>query len=60
MVYKNFFITGYPGSGKTTIFNNIVTDLKKNISDLRIYGFITRDQYSKAMGTSTQKIDTFS
>jgi nucleoside-triphosphatase THEP1 len=23
-MYKNFFITGYPGSGKTTIFNDIV------------------------------------
>jgi len=28
-MYKNFFITGYPGSGKTTIFNDIVTNLKK-------------------------------
>jgi len=23
-MYKNFFITGYLGSGKTTIFNDIV------------------------------------
>lgn len=42
-IFKNFFITGYPGSGKTTIFNNIVTDLKENIPDLHLYGFITRE-----------------
>ena len=42
-MHKNFFITGYPGSGKTTIFNNIVTYLKENIPDLHLYGFITRE-----------------
>lgn len=42
-MHKNFFITGYPGSGKTTIFNSIVTDLKENIPDLHLYGFITRE-----------------
>ncbi len=42
-MYKKFFITGYPGSGKTTIFNDIVTSLKKSLSKLTIYGFITKE-----------------
>ena len=48
-MYKNFFITGYPGSGKTTIFNDIVTNLKKNLSELPIYGFITKEIRKKGI-----------
>jgi len=42
-MYKNFFITGFPGSGKTTILNNIVNDLKTNIKNLNLYGFFTSE-----------------
>jgi nucleoside-triphosphatase len=48
-MYKKFFITGYPGSGKTTIFNDIVTKLKKNLSELSIYGFITKEVRRKGI-----------
>lgn len=48
-MYKNFFITGYPGSGKTTIFNDIVTTLKKNLSELPVYGFITKEIRKKGI-----------
>ena len=48
-MYKNFFITGYPGSGKTTIFNDIVTNLKKNLSELPVYGFITKEIRKKGI-----------
>jgi len=41
--YKNIFITGSPGSGKTTLFNEIVNDIKKFKPDLIIYGFITKE-----------------
>ena len=41
--YKNIFITGSPGSGKTTLFNEIVNDIKKFKPNLIIYGFITKE-----------------
>ena len=59
IMYKNFFITGYPDSGKTTIFNNIVTDLKENIPDLHLYGFITREirEEGSRVGFSIENYD---
>jgi nucleoside-triphosphatase len=41
--YKNIFITGSPRSGKTTLFNEIVSDIKKIKPNLIIYGFITKE-----------------
>ncbi|MCG2791429.1 MAG: hypothetical protein L6305_06750 [Actinomycetia bacterium] len=41
--YKNVFITGSPGSGKTTLFNEIVNGIKKIKPDLIVYGFITKE-----------------
>jgi nucleoside-triphosphatase len=41
--YKNVFIAGSPGSGKTTLFNEIVNDIKKFKPNLTIYGFITKE-----------------
>jgi nucleoside-triphosphatase THEP1 len=40
---KNIFITGYPGSGKTTLFNEIINGIKKIKPDIVIYGFITKE-----------------
>ena len=40
---KNIFITGYPGSGKTTLFNEIINDIKKIKPDIVIYGFTTKE-----------------
>jgi nucleoside-triphosphatase len=40
---KNIFITGYPGSGKTTLFNEIINDIKKLKPDIVIYGFTTKE-----------------
>ncbi len=33
---KNIFITGYPGSGKTTLFNEIINGIKKIKPDIII------------------------
>ena len=40
---KNIFITGYPGSGKTTLFNEIINDIKELKPDIVIYGFTTKE-----------------
>ena len=40
---SSIFIYGRPGSGKTTLFNEIVNDIKKFKPNLIIYGFITKE-----------------
>jgi nucleoside-triphosphatase THEP1 len=40
---KNVFITGYPGSGKTTLFNEIINDIKKIKPDIIIYRFTAKE-----------------
>ena len=52
MMFKNFFITGYPGSGKTTIFSNIIGDIKHRIPHIGISGFITREIREKGFRVS--------
>ncbi|MBC7333836.1 MAG: hypothetical protein H5T85_05210 [Actinobacteria bacterium] len=49
--FKNILITGTPGSGKTTLFNEIITNIR-NVSSLKscnITGFITKEIREKGI-----------